>query len=68
MKTTRLKSEIDVVKYGAMCQQVQDIDERLTKFIENEFHYLSNRVDWMLYLLIGALVGVVTDLVLRLVK
>ncbi len=59
---------IDLIEYGEMCQKINDIDIRLTHFVGNEFHHLSTKVDWMLYLVIASLVGVVADLILRLAK
>ncbi len=59
---------IDLIEYGTMCQKINDMEEKLNTFITNEFHHLSVKVDWMFYLVIISLVGVVADLILRLAK
>lgn len=59
---------IDLIEYGIMCQKINDIEGKLNTFITNEFHHLSTKVDWMFYLVIISLVGVVADLILRLAK
>lgn len=66
--TRKTKNGIDLKEYGAMCARIDHLDARLNKFIDNEFHHLSLKVDWMFYLLIATLVGTVADLAIRLIK
>ena len=66
MKKT--KNGIDLKEYGMMCEKIDGLEERLDRFIDNEFKHLARKVDGLLYLLVASLVGVAVDLVLRLVK
>ena len=65
---TEKKIGIDLKEYGAMCEKIDNVESRLGRFIDNEFRHLVGKVDWMLYLVIASMVGVIIDLVLRIVK
>lgn len=47
---------------------LKDLDNKLDKFIDNEFKHLRTKVDWIFYTLIGGLVTVVTGLVIMICK
>ena len=66
--TKKSKNGIDLQEYGAMSQKIDDVSIRLDKFIENEFHHLVNKVDWMFVIAITALVGLAANLTILLLK
>ena len=43
----------------------QELYELFKEFKENDFRHLQKKVDWIFYLLITGLVGLVFDLVLK---
>jgi len=47
---------------------IKDLNDKLDKFIDNEFRHLRNKVDWMFYTLIGGLVTIITGLVILIIS
>jgi len=46
----------------------KDVYDILCKFIENEFHHVERKVDWIFYILITSLLATIGSLLLLIVK
>jgi len=46
----------------------KDVYELLQQFIENDFKHLRSKVDWLFYSIILMLLGIITNLILVIVK
>ena len=47
-----------------LLKEIEKVDKKLEKFIDNDFHHLCRKFDWMLGLLIGTLTSTVTGVII----
>jgi len=47
---------------------VKELHELLQHFIDNDFKHLRSKVDWLFYSIILMLLGIITNLILVIIK